>query len=270
MSSRRVWSSRLIILLTLGPSAACTTTAASDPSGSGAYGSGGSGSTYEPPVCDQGCQDYLVSWALTDTLWFAWNQKLAGHPVGAQDVVATCPLGGSVHITGQDGVIDNGPTTVDLLFSFASCESSDTVYDLTFSGEVSMDGSFDSDVDFAALTFSAPALAAKGALRVLDDPEIDQSCAFNASQQGAGDSFELAGRICGRSFDEASLSGSNGGGGGSGSGGSSSSAGSTGAGNDCTCYCPNGMDCTDKPGPNPCGVDADGIPEPCGCPVDCR
>jgi hypothetical protein len=38
-------------------------------------------------------------------------------------------------------------------------------------------------------------------------------------------------------------------------------------GGDCNCYCPDGSDCT---GGKSCGVDELGIPEPCGCPVDCH
>jgi hypothetical protein len=38
-------------------------------------------------------------------------------------------------------------------------------------------------------------------------------------------------------------------------------------GGDCNCYCPDGRDCT---GGQSCGVDENGIPNVCGCPVDCR
>ena len=38
-------------------------------------------------------------------------------------------------------------------------------------------------------------------------------------------------------------------------------------GGNCNCYCPDGTDCT---GGKSCGVDADGIPNACGCPVNCR
>ncbi len=51
--------------------------------------------------------------------------------------------------------------------------------------------------------------------------------------------------------------------------GAGGSGGSGGTGSDCSCFCPNGSDCTNATEPNPCGVDADGIPDACGCPVDC-
>src|SRR5260221_6584748 len=96
---------------------------ASSSSGGATSSSGGAGQTYVPPTCDQGCQDYLVSWALNDTIWFLWNQKLAGRPVGAQDIMGACPLGGTVHITGMDSVA-NGTTTSDIQFELTGCENS--------------------------------------------------------------------------------------------------------------------------------------------------
>jgi hypothetical protein len=276
MSRRTFTTSGSVMILSTSLAAGCsifdspTTEGAGATNGTGASNGYAGSSMYQPPTCDQGCQDYLVAYALNDTLWFAWNQKLAGKPVGMQDTTASCALGGSVHITGFDEVLASGATSTDMLFSFADCANANQTYDLTFSGEVSMEGSLDPNVDFAALTFSVPQLEVRGALDWLDDPEIDQSCPVNFSQQGTGDSFALAGRVCGRTFDEDSLAraGSSNGNGGSSnaSGGSSSTSGS---GNACTCFCPDGSDCTGAPGPNPCGVDADGIPEACGCPVGC-
>lgn len=271
---RRFVTSASTLLLTASLATACSIFDPSTPSPGGAGENAGyaGSATYRPPTCDQGCQDYLVARALNDTLWFAWNQQLAGKPVGVQDTTASCALDGSVHITGSNEALASGATSTDLQFSFVDCANARQTYDLTFSGEVSMAGSFDPDVDFAALTFSVPELQVRGALDWLDDPQIDQSCPVSFAQQGTGDAFELAGRVCGRTFDEDSLaragSGNTSGSGGSsnGSGGSSASSGSSGA---CACFCPNGSTCTGAPGPNPCGVDADGIPEACGCPVAC-
>jgi hypothetical protein len=38
-------------------------------------------------------------------------------------------------------------------------------------------------------------------------------------------------------------------------------------GGNCNCFCPDGTDCT---GGRSCGVDENGIPNPCGCPVNCH
>lgn len=231
--------------------------------------SGGSGSTYVPPKCEQGCQDYLVAWSLDATLWFIWNQKVAGHPSGPQDITGACPLGGTVHITGSDSATADGTTTTDIQFVLDGCEYSQKVFDLTFTGTVSMEGSFNGNTGFGAEVFTASGLQAKGVIHYIDDPAIDDSCDLTMAQDGSGDGSSLVGKICGRAFDESALGANNqGGGAGSGSGGSTSS--SAGSGNNCACFCPDGRDCTGAKMPNPCGLDADGIPEACGCPVGCK
>lgn len=242
--------------------------------GTGATGNGGTGGNYTPPTCGQECQDYLVSYGLNDTIWFLWNQLIAGHPSGAQDTGGTCPLGGTVEITGTTGV-SNGIDTMDVTFAFAACENTDEIYDLTFTGDVTMLGSFDATAETLAITFASDSLVASGALDVYDDPSIDETCPFTTAQNGYGEDGTLVGKVCGRSFNSETVFGSSAGGsGGSGGSGGTTSSGGTGGtggtGNDCQCFCPDGTDCTGIKTSNPCGVDADGIPEACGCPVDCR
>ncbi len=273
--SRRFTHAPLLVLFTaLGASCSSTQSGSDGAGASSSYGassSSGGASTYVAPECDQGCQDFLVGFALDDTLWFLWNQKLAGHPVGVQDIMGACPLGGTAHITGIDGA-SNGTTTTDIQFALDACENSNEQYHLTFTGTVSMEGSFDSDT-FTAETFSAPGLDVRGDLKWRDKPTIDQSCDVIVNQRGAGDSAKLTGTVCGRDFDENSLvpagSGTATGGTGTGSGGSSATAGTSGV--DCACFCPDGSNCTGKGNTsNPCGVDTDGIPNACACPVDCK
>ena len=275
--------SRLLPLALLAALSANCSSKASSPDGSGATGATGNGSTssggsgsggsapaYVPPSCGQGCQDYLVAWALDDTIWFLWNQKVAGHPSGVQDLMGPCPLGGTVHITGTDSVAD-GITTTAIKLELDACENANQQYDLTFSGTVSMDGSFDSDTSFGAEVFDAPGISVGGALHWLDDPPIEQGCDVTFTQRGTGKASTLNGRVCDRDFDESSLdqgSGSAAGTAGAGQGGSSSTAGSSGS--DCSCFCPDGSDCTGVKTSNPCGVDADGITNACACPVGCK
>jgi len=254
--------------------------------GSGASGaSSGSGGrpAYVPPTCDQGCQDYFVAYGLENTIWFLWNSTIVGHPSGAQDLMATCPLGGSAHITGTTGVSGN-TNTADVVFDLQSCAASENVYELTFTGSVSMQGSFDSVTsgsDFTAITFDSAMLDTSGAIHYYpdDDPAIDDACPVRVAQDGSGDAFRISGKRCGRTFNESSRksTGMSSGGAGqagadaSGSGGTGVAGDASGAGGagSCACFCPDDRDCTDKSVPNPCGVDADGIPNPCGCPVGC-
>jgi hypothetical protein len=263
----------LVLLVALGASCSSTQSGSDGAGASSSYGaasSSGGSPTYVAPKCEQGCQDFLVGFALDDTLWFLWNQKLAGHPVGVQDIMGTCPLGGTAHITGMDGA-SNGTTTTDIQFALDACENSNTQYHLSFTGTVTMEGSFDSDT-FAAETFSAPGLDVSGDLKWRDKPTIDQSCDVIVNQRGTGDSAKLTGTVCGRDFDETSLLPAGGSGtttGGTGSGGASATAGTSGV--DCSCFCPDGSSCTAKSNTsNPCGVDTDGIPNACACPVDCK
>jgi hypothetical protein len=241
-------------------------------SGSGGSGSGGSGGGNTLPSCGQACQDYLVSYGLNDTMWFLWNQLVAGRPSGTKDESGACPLGGSVHITGTTSVSDNGIDVVDVAFALTSCENADNVYSLSYTGTVTMQGTFDSNSDVLAITFSSSSLVATGTLHYYDDPIIDDACPVNFAQSGAGDDWTLVGKVCGRSFNsETALPTSSNPSGGSGGSTSSGGTGATGgSGNSCQCFCPDGTDCTGASTPNPCGVDADGIPEACGCPVDCR
>ena len=245
----------------------------SDESGYG--GASGSGGEYKPPTCGQACQDFVVAYGLNDTIWFLWNQLVAGRPSGVKETTGACPLGGTVRITGMTGVSNNTLNTADLVFELVDCANSDTLYDLSYTGEVSMTGSFDSGTNFAAMAFASSSLEAAGTVRYLDEPPVEETCMTNFAQEGTGDAWRLAGRMCGRSFDsETALDPySQGGGGTGGSGGSSAgtsgSSGTGGTGNACRCFCPDDSDCTNSTDPNPCGVDADGIPEVCGCPVGC-
>ena len=50
-----------------------------------------------------------------------YNQNLAGHPVGVQNLTANGPMGGTVIITGSTGYSsNNGITTTDLIFAMTS------------------------------------------------------------------------------------------------------------------------------------------------------
>ena len=276
------------LVIALGLSVGCSSSADStgdsgSTGGSAGQGFGGStaaggGTTYAPPRCDQTCQDYLVAHGLNDTVWFLWNQNVAGRPSGMTSKTGTCSLSGTFTITGTDSVASNGITTTDMVFDLQACEHSGNLYSLALTGAVEMVGSFDSAQDFAALTFSASPLVASGELQLWDNPKIDQSCPVSFAQDGIGNGT-LTGQVCGRKFNSKtafdSSTGTSGGAGssstgGTSAGGGSSLGGSSGTGADCRCYCPDNSDCTGASSPNPCGVDADGIPEPCGCPVGCH
>jgi hypothetical protein len=110
---------------------------ADDANGTAGDGSAGTGGpAYVPPRCHQTCQDYLTGYALTNSVWLIYNQNIPGLPGGSVDVSATCPLGGTAHITGTASGSTDGTTTVHLVFELTACRNSDEDYTLTFDGVV--------------------------------------------------------------------------------------------------------------------------------------
>jgi hypothetical protein len=152
---------------------------------------------YEPPVCTQECQDYLVGLGMADTIWLLYNQNVAGK-AAMVDTTARCPLGGSAHIRGT-ATGNQGITSVQLTYELSGCVNSDSTYELTFDGTVEQNGTFDGE-DFSSVTFTSSALACSGALMLLDDPAIDESCALSVTQEQSTTADTLDGRVCGRSF----------------------------------------------------------------------
>lgn len=76
-----------------------------------------------------------------------YNQNLAGHPVGGQNITANGPMGGTVIITGSTGYSsNNGITTTDLIFSMTSIKYVTNVSgfetEITLTGATTYTGSF--------------------------------------------------------------------------------------------------------------------------------
>jgi hypothetical protein len=78
-----------------------------------------------------------------------YNQNLAGHPVGGQNITVSGPMGGTVIITGSTGYSsNNGITTTDLVFSMNLIQYSTNVSgfetQITLTGAATYTGSFSS------------------------------------------------------------------------------------------------------------------------------
>lgn len=153
------------------------------------------------PTCDQACQDDLVGYAIDNTLWLLWNESLAGHPSGPQDLTAPCPLGGSAHVAGTTGVSTQGINTANLTLTLAGCRSSGSSFSLAFTGTVSWVGSFSRD-HANAITFASRSLAIDGDLIRYQDLHISESCAVSLTdtydKNSSTKSVWLTGEICGR------------------------------------------------------------------------
>lgn len=135
-----------------------------------------------------------VATAIVNSVIFLYNTHVAGTPSGAQNTMATCPLGGTVTITGTTAV---GPEIQnnDLNYSMTGCGVSGGSYTMTYTGAVDQDGTYniiyDSNISTqyvsGSLTYSGDAYGDSvsdtctvSIVRYYDDP--------------------LSGSICGTSF----------------------------------------------------------------------
>lgn len=238
-------------MLVLASLPACITAPSLSNGGSG--GTGGTGTSEAVPAqCGQACQDDEVAYAVDNSGWLLYNQDIAGQPSGSITRSAACPVSGTVDITGTVSVASNGVTSLDLTLNLRSCEVSAASYLLAFTGSLGMSGTFVS-MSQNDVTFKASALTIAGALKVLDDPSVNETCDVSVTDTwdyAPNDSTWLNGVLCGRNTASGSPGDStSSGSGGSGTGGtttttgtgggSSSSAGVTTCGN-----CPGQLECS--------------------------
>jgi hypothetical protein len=158
--------------------------------------------------CAQSCQDDVALTAVREMMKLAYNAELQGQPVGAQDQMTPCPLGGSVHVFGQaDSNAVQGATEVMLTYDFNACRwlQSDVTaqenYDMTLTGSVAEQGTLAVQPTSAtSLTIASPALSLSGTVY---DPPVsydETDCALQGGQNGDIVSAVLCGRDAGFSF----------------------------------------------------------------------
>lgn len=90
-----------------------------------------------------------IGYSLVKCYTDIYNQNLAGHPVGSQNITASGPMGGTVILTGTTGYSNNnGITTTDLVFAMTSvkytCSSNGYLTEITLTGSATYTGSFSS------------------------------------------------------------------------------------------------------------------------------
>ncbi|HEU4535071.1 MAG TPA: hypothetical protein VFS00_13180, partial [Polyangiaceae bacterium] len=155
-----------------------------------------------PPPCDQRCQDTAAMRALRETTKLAFNLALQGKPVGPQDAVLPCVLGGGVRVQGE--ATSNpvqGTTWVQLTYSFLQCtyiqqdSESPENYAMTFTGTLRQEGVIAVQPSAtSALTMTSDALTFSGTVY---DPPLSYEqpdCPVVMAQNGS----VLSGTICGR------------------------------------------------------------------------
>jgi len=169
--------------------------------------SGGTSSD-TPSAYPQSILDADVVWATYSGVDDIYNQNLAGKPVGTQSLQGkSCPLGGTVNITGTTAVAtDNGITSVDLQYEMTSCKMARTSKDgnvtlvLTLSGTINDTGSFNSSTHFDGENFQSSSLSWTGTAHRSGyvDETINETCPFSASVSQSSSGGQTSGSICGR------------------------------------------------------------------------
>lgn len=155
-----------------------------------------------PPPCDQTCTDSIALRSFRETLKLAFNQTLQGQPVGAHDVTAPCPLGGTVRVTGTaTSNAVQGATMVDLTYVLDHCgvPQKDTdpkhTYAMTFDGTVTEKGTI--AVQPSATTSLVLGSDSMGLTGTVYDPPIDYAqpaCKMALGQNGS----QISGTMCDR------------------------------------------------------------------------
>lgn len=176
--------------------------------GCGSSGSSG-GSSSSSKTLSQTQVDSDVVWGIGWTISDIYNQHLAGKPSGVQHYQSvSCPLGGTVTITGTTSVsASNGINSVDLYYTMTNCMDSkigsDTIA-LTLTGTVEETGSFGGNTNsgYENLSFRS-----QGSLSITGtdtNPQynpvvVDEQCTYSETiYTSDGSTGTTSGIICGR------------------------------------------------------------------------
>ncbi len=176
--------------------------------GCGSSGSsGGSSSTSKTISQTQIDSDTVwgTGWMITDI----YNQHLAGKPSGSQNYQSvSCPLGGTVTITGTTSVSNsNGINNVDLYYTLSNCRDSkigSNTIALTITGTVEETGSFGgfTNSGYESLSFRSTgnlSIAGTDTNPQYTTAVINEQCTYAETIYSAdGTSGTTSGAICGR------------------------------------------------------------------------
>lgn len=164
----------------------------------------GCGSKAATPAaaCDQACIDGVALRSLRTTMKLAFNLTLQGKPVGQEDGMTPCPMGGTAHVYGTASSNPiQGATMVDLTYDFVDCQYAakddmpEKTYHLSITGTVYEKGTLAVQPSATtAIVLSGESVSLSGT--VFDPPAtyMGSSCAVIATQDGNA----LTGKLCGR------------------------------------------------------------------------
>ena len=172
-----------------------------------------------PSTLSQSQIDGDTGWALLSGVVDVYNQNVAGRNSGAQDVTASCPVGGTVRITGTVALDSaSSVTTVNLSYAMTNCKMSSASSTasvrvaLTLSGTLVETGSWHLPM-YKSANYQSAGLVLSGT----DDwtgyveGKMSETCDIALSHDISGSGNALGGTICGRNILDATGSGEDGG-----------------------------------------------------------
>jgi hypothetical protein len=185
----------------------------------GMYLDGGVCAPNPPTGLSQSQIDGDTGWALLSGVVDVYNQNVAGRNSGAQDVTASCPVGGTVRITGTVALDSaSSVTTVNLSYAMTNCKmssASSTVsvrVALSLNGTIVETGSWHLPA-YKSVNYQSTGLVLSGT----DDRTgyvegtMSETCDIAFSHDISGSGNTLDGTICGRNILDATGSGNDGG-----------------------------------------------------------
>ena len=179
-----------------------------------------------PSTLSQAQIDGDTSWALLSGVVDVYNQNVAGRNSGAQDVTASCPVGGTVRVTGTVGVDSaSSVTTVNLSYAMTNCRMSSASATASVRVTLAINGTIVETGSWHLPTYKSANYQSTGlVLSGTDDwtgyveGKMSETCDIAFSHDISGSGNTVDGTICGRNIVDAAGSGNNGGAIGSGSG----------------------------------------------------
>lgn len=140
----------------------------------------------------QGSADYNTAIAIVNSLVYLYNTNLVGKPSGVQNQIGLpCPLGGTVDITGSTTV--SNVMVLDLTYGMTSCGIIDSDFTMTYSGDITEVGSFDSNAGNISRQFTSSQLSFSGTAY---GSAVGGSCLVAI----VWNYDDISGLICGRGF----------------------------------------------------------------------
>ncbi|HPT15215.1 MAG TPA: hypothetical protein PK796_10525 [Bacteroidales bacterium] len=132
----------------------------------------------DPAISDKSLYEHTV-YSMAKCFKDVYNQNLAGHPAGGQNMTVNGPMGGTVIITGNTSYDQtHGITTVDLVFNMTSVKyttnSNDWLTEITMTGSITYTGSFSDS--YTSLNHQSSAMQITGTVtHDGDERAIDES-----------------------------------------------------------------------------------------------